>query len=930
MAYVLNQQSGSVEQVPDDQVAELVASGAAQLPKGRVAVVAPDGTSGTIDEAEAAAAFRNGFRFQGAGELADVAEEKTYGDRSIAAGLAGLARGATLGLSDAALTQTGLVEPRTLEGIKNRNVAASVGGEVAGTVAGLLIPGAAPGLVAKAGLGAERLAVGALGKVGAKVAAGALEGSLYGIGNAVSESALGDVDLSAEKLVSSIGVGALLGAGGGLLGGALDAVLGRRAAQVAEGADFAKKLGGLSEAAESASKAVAPEAGAVAGKAAQGADAALPTGAELQGIAERHTGVIKRTIEALDLNFPTPEQWVLRDLDLKSGGLGKLAKKELDVEAPRILLNDARYAAAKTAPQKMEVIQSIKGEALDGMKKSVTELDQVATRAETFDSDAVADRIREQVIKPLGDGPALNRKVMRTVEAEAAKIDHLAWEGKTSFEAAEKLKRSFDAHLKWDAGQTADTPIQAALKKVRGIINGEIEEKAAVIARRAERPELLSGWHEAKDRFGAMAELEKAFAPRLQASTVGNRFFSLTDNLLGAGGLVAGGPAGLAAGLALGAGNKWARERLPHIIALTMRRMESEPGFATAAKAFHESVSKAVAAGSKTAVAAPRLAAALAGEEAPSAIAGGLFGRYGPALANAAARGTADLLATHVALSGSDDYRQQMAAAGFGHETQEHDTAALGRASHIANVGALAAAHDAEVDRAVKRFLGSQSGAVPKRETAAETREARLSAFKSQTEKLAELAANPDAIVGLVQPGQTLSDAAPAVAASASATAAKAIAFLQAKMPADPNPATIPALARAWAPTDSQLSRWERHLAAVNNPQVALQELKRGAVSAETVEALKAVYPKLLVDLQQRVVEHLAEHSGQLSTAQRRGLSTLLEGGSPADQHRALILQNLHRRSAAAEAQKQAAQTSKTVSKTTQGYATASQRVEGR
>lgn len=62
----------------------------------------------------------------------------------------------------------------------------------------------------------------ALGRLAQKTVGGAAVGALYGAGNAVSESALGDTQLTAEKLITGAGLGALLGGAGGGIGGAIE------------------------------------------------------------------------------------------------------------------------------------------------------------------------------------------------------------------------------------------------------------------------------------------------------------------------------------------------------------------------------------------------------------------------------------------------------------------------------------------------------------------------------------------------------------------------------------------------------------------------------------------------------------------------------------------------------------------------------------
>lgn len=164
------------------------------------------------------------------------------------AGAAGAARGVSFGTSDLLLTESGLVNPETLAGLKEANPVASTVGEIAGVAAPLVATGGLGALglgvrgAAKLGLAAERGAAallpkasGVIGRVLSKGAAKGIgfgaEGALYGVGQSISESALGDHDLLSQKTLSNVGLSALYSGGiGSILGG----ISGRKAAQVVE------------------------------------------------------------------------------------------------------------------------------------------------------------------------------------------------------------------------------------------------------------------------------------------------------------------------------------------------------------------------------------------------------------------------------------------------------------------------------------------------------------------------------------------------------------------------------------------------------------------------------------------------------------------------------------------------------------------------
>jgi uncharacterized protein (DUF697 family) len=168
---------------------------------------------------------------------------------------AGVLRGPTLGLSDKALTATGLSTPEALREREERNPAASMAGEATGIVGASLLTGGADAeaagagalkkaagilpsnLVSSAGKAVERVAAKALpeageslasrilAKGGAKAAGSAIEGAFYSGGHEISEQALGDPNQTAQSVIAHIGLGGLFGGAlGGLTGVAEEGV----------------------------------------------------------------------------------------------------------------------------------------------------------------------------------------------------------------------------------------------------------------------------------------------------------------------------------------------------------------------------------------------------------------------------------------------------------------------------------------------------------------------------------------------------------------------------------------------------------------------------------------------------------------------------------------------------------------------------------
>lgn len=213
-------------------------------PPQQIAMVSPSGEMTAVSPAEAQTFVALGYKPDSPELRAQMQREATAASpiEDAKAFAAGTARGATLGLSDLALTKTGLVDPSTLKTLRDDHP----GSTLAGEFTGVLSPIGANALVAKAvGTGAKALGGAAkiatapsalvtgageaieagVGKLianqtAAKIlgmgARGAAESLAYNVGNNISESALGDYELTAEKLLAHSGEAALLGGGLGL------------------------------------------------------------------------------------------------------------------------------------------------------------------------------------------------------------------------------------------------------------------------------------------------------------------------------------------------------------------------------------------------------------------------------------------------------------------------------------------------------------------------------------------------------------------------------------------------------------------------------------------------------------------------------------------------------------------------------------------
>lgn len=243
----LNSDTGQVEQIQNELIPSAVSSGKYSFdPKSKVKVFDQFGAPKTIAIGSLDPAMKAGYRAATTNEQKEYYLQKKYGDNVLEATAEGAARGLTLGLSDWALQGAGVSKERLRE-VKKRSPIAAGAGEIGAIAASTLIPGGQVGLLSKAGKAAgtipraivqagrgiekkvaEKIIGETIGSIGTKAASktlakkivetmapsfasGAVEGAAFSMQNLISEDALGNKDLNAENIVSSIGVGALLG-----------------------------------------------------------------------------------------------------------------------------------------------------------------------------------------------------------------------------------------------------------------------------------------------------------------------------------------------------------------------------------------------------------------------------------------------------------------------------------------------------------------------------------------------------------------------------------------------------------------------------------------------------------------------------------------------------------------------------------------------
>lgn len=531
-----------------------------QLPDGRMGTVAPGDVASVLDQGGRAVSDQE----FSSNQKALNRQEKYSTPQGVVEGLvapnvAGGLRGLSAGLSDPLLIGgAGLISPEAKEAVrgklneyKEEFPISSAQGEIAGIV-GPAIAGAgrAPaglsGLISRGGTAVERAALSGLGGLegglarralvrGASLGAqGAFEGALYGAGHEASEAALGNTELTADKLLAGAKGGALYGfAGGALLGGGGELV-----------------SGGLRTAAQ---RTLAPV-----------------------NAASKEQGTLAKWLENK-----------AGEMTLRHAGADKALVKNLDKYAPGghegvgvLLANEAPQLVGKQSVGQMNrelwAEAAGKGKQLHGAAmENVLEAAQKYSQQAPIKAASVINDIRA-VAAPFRDDLAHVGKlgIVRQIDGFA---DDVARRVGLIDKAGEIINPDVELTLKdiHSIRRAADdlwagNKINPVAKPIKGVRDA-VTQRLSSEVEKAGGPEALQAWKDANQRWQAYHALEKA-SSNASAKGGANQFLGLTDKIFanagaGIGYAVAGPIGGLAGGAIAGLGSKAFRSRFDAVAA---------------------------------------------------------------------------------------------------------------------------------------------------------------------------------------------------------------------------------------------------------------------------------------------------------------------------------------------------------------------------
>lgn len=768
---------------------ELVRSGRAGfLPDQQVVLQGQDGQLRQVTGAEAADYLSSAeARFGGGGlgtaeGLRRQQVQEQYGGlggTALATG-AGALRGASVGLSDALLAGTGLVERKTLAGLQEANPFASGVGEVAGMIAPALLSGGSSGaaaaaarvggtagrglravevasalapstLVSRAGLAVEGALAGAeagaLRRGLAAATGAAVEGSLFGVGQEISRATLKDEKITAEKLVAAAGHGALLG---GLAGAGTSAVgtLLRGAASKASDAGA-----GLLRRFEAKEGALAGELAAAAPK----------TEATVQALASR-----------------AERELTLRAVGADAQQVAKLREMGPDIEARVLRLHGEDLSKAlgkeggslRTIEDRATGAKKLAAEAEEKVKGLAAEVDKTGAK---IDMGRAATEFR--AANPLTTAPTRDkagRYLAQTEEQKVARemdrtLADLEKAGEADLSKAADLRAKLQKQIDAGGSDALQTTRRDLLKSLDDAIAAKTSEVQAQLG-----PEFAARWANAQAEHKAASWLSETLSAGAAKKAV-EKGSSLTDQV----GMIAGhalsgqGPMGMA--LAVGGAylNHLAKVYGADVGAQIARSVRQGEVVSTVERSFDQLLGKN--------------AAALAG----------------------AVRGTLEAARPAVPLT-------------------------------LASVKA----YDARDNRKL---------------------------YEEKSKALAAFATSPKARVEAATAGL-----APSQAKAVGAVVERGADFLRGKLPRRPIPEGVPAqIAKKSEPSPDEISKFLRYARAVDDPLAVLEDAKKGRLSPEAVEAVKAVYPSIHAAIVEEVQSALLNRTKPLSWKEEVQLARL-------------------------------------------------------
>lgn len=933
---LVNSTTNTTEQVPWDQAHQALTSGTHNLQTGQsVNVLNPDGALVSLPSEQIPDAIQSGYRIPGQAPINEFNNQQKYGEGAIPeaeAAAAAAARMATLGISDQALTKSGLVDPDTLKQLQERNPLS----DVAGSIAGIFTPGSITHGVTAAGTAvtdaaapvAARIAkslanpetspmVAAIlqkaGVVGAKTLGSAVEGSVYGLGNAVTENALGDADLNAENILHNVGYGALFGGAlGSTLGIAHESFGGLKNAVGKDLATAAAKDSVIENAAlQPTPQILQPPTSLeeiqqhLKDAVDQGYTTELPQKARLLETNEILAGDSEYPAHSLQVqSLSSP---VLRDIYKtalenpmnadgqtlrsweavqKSEGVNKLLPKFVQDIAPEAKLTSDPVLGGQDAIDAFT--KQYKAEQTE-LKPFFKEFDKQAitlasdpTAVLTTIDKALPEASSYIMKDPDGYGIAKYEKTMPfskdTHEAISSLLDALNKPEGVTIADLRNLRETMRDNVNFMTAPRVSREISSLRKGIMDLMQDEVNKNAPAEPVEGLNHPLKSPLSDPRELFKRYAQNEesrstieqimggsigdvKSFAREIKPEEALNRLFGNTIYVKAAKSILGSDFDRLSAnylsqkmaGVTDIAKNGFSSNKFATFL------KQKAPELEEALAQHPDQLNKIQATIDKLRILPDSPSINPSGTAKTNLIQkmqglGGYLGKDGimsipgkvvSALGEAYGEMQQHSEFNRILRSNSDMNSEEQLA----NKTRQYGA--------FSKIERMQQATSNAIDKGVSALFKTKDIATPVAVPKLISHEDKLKQYKKTEAHLKDMASSPNRFSdALQQATKALHQVAPDMNGSLTLAAVRATQFLQSKLPTQNQPSQ---LTKPYEPSKSELAKFNRSVEIVEHPLNALQQLKDGTLTSETLEALHTVYPKLLNQMQQAIRDNLSE-----------------------------------------------------------------------
>ncbi len=151
-------------------------------------------------------------------------------------------------------------------------------------------------------------------------------------------------------------------------------------------------------------------------------------------------------------------------------------------------------------------------------------------------------------------------------------------------------------------------------------------------------------------------------------------------------------------------------------------------------------------------------------------------------------------------------------------------------------------------------------------------------AYQNVLQNVSSLQTDPNLLVDrLAKSTGRVGSVSPAVAQEAQQTLVRALMFIAEKIPRDPSAGTNTIFEKHYQPSSIELAKMQRYIQAVEHPFTILEDLEKGTLTREHIEAVQAVYPAVYQQIRQQAIDRIAKDGQSMSYSKKVQAAILLD-----------------------------------------------------